>query len=254
MRTLIAIPIYNERQYVEHVMRRVTALGLDVLVVDDHSTDGTSEFLVGQPDVDIIRHGRNCGYGQGIIDAFDHAHRRGYDWVVTLDADEQHEPEIIPKFIEAAAAGDADIISGSRYTDLNVNDDLAPGDRRAINMTLTATLNDLFGWKLTDSFCGFKIHRVAAMQQLRLDETGYAFPLQLWPRAFEHKLRVKEIPVKRIYNDATRTFGGDLDDANRRLKHYLSVLKRELVRIGHDGATCLDSVTIGSPLDCCGCP
>lgn len=253
MRTLIAIPIFNERQYVEHVMRRVTALGLDVLVVDDHSRDGTSEFLVGVPDVDIIRHGRNMGYGQGIIDAFDHAAKRGYDWVITLDADEQHEPERIPKFIEAATHDDADIISGSRYTDDSLHDDLAPGDRRAINSTLTQALNCFFDWKLTDSFCGFKAHRVSAMQKLNLSEAGYAFPLQLWPRAFEHGLRVKEIPVKRIYNDATRTFGGGLDDANRRLTHYKSVLKRELVRMNHPDAECVDAISLDAPLDC-GCP
>ena len=257
MRTLVAIPIYNERKYVAHVLRRVLAQGFDVLVVDDHSTDGTSEFLVGQPDVDVIRHGRNRGYGRGITDAFHHAHRNGYDWVVTLDADEQHEPEIIPQFVKAAAAGDADIISGTRYTAQSLGDDLAPGDRRAINFTLTGVLNDLFGWGLTDSFCGFKIHRVAAMHDLALDEDGYAFPLQLWPRVYGAKLRVKELPVKRIYNDTTRTFGGNLDDAERRFRHYLSVLKRELVRIGHPGVTGLDALTIATPAEpaaCCGTP
>lgn len=253
MRTLIAIPIYNERQYVEHVMRRVTAQGYDVLVVDDHSTDGTAEFLVGQPDVDVIRHGKNRGYGQGIIDAFDHAAKWNYDWVVTLDADEQHEPEIIPQFIQAVASGNADIISGSRYTDVNIHDDTAPGDRRQINGIITHTINELFDWNLTDTFCGFKIHRVAAMQKLNLDEAGYAFPLQLWPRAFEHGLKVTEIPVKRIYNDVTRTFGGNLDDANRRLRHYLDTMKRELVRMNHDCANSIDAITLDTPLDCCGC-
>lgn len=253
MRTLIAIPIFNERQYVEHVLRRVTAQGYDVVVIDDHSTDGTAQYLVSQPDIDVIRHGRNRGYGQGIIDAFDHAAKWGYDWVITLDADEQHEPEIIPKFIKAAEADDADIISGSRYTDHSLHDDIAPGDRRQINSIITHSINELFDWNLTDSFCGFKIHRVSAMQKLKLSETGYAFPLQLWPRAFEHGLRVKEIPVKRIYNDTTRTFGGNLDDANRRLRHYLDVLKAELVRTGHACADSIDGITLDTPLDCCGC-
>ena len=253
MRTLIAIPIYNERKYVEHVMRRVIAQGHDVLVVDDHSTDGTSEFLVGVPDVDVIRHGRNRGYGRGITDAFAHAFRNNYDWVVTLDADEQHEPEIIPQFIAEAQRTGSAIISGSRYTEINVNDDAAPGQRRLINLRLTAAINDLFGWQLTDTFCGFKIHRVKAMESLKLDEDGYAFPMQLWPRAYAAGLKVTELPVKRIYNDTTRTFGGDLDDSQRRLKHYLSVLRTELVRMNHPDVAALDAVTLDPASDCCGC-
>ena len=62
-----------------------------------------------------------------------------------------------------------------------------------------------------DSFCGFKAHRVSAMRRLRLTEPGYAFPLQLWPQVAVAKLRVTEIPVRLIYNDPNRHFGGSLD-------------------------------------------
>jgi hypothetical protein len=66
------------------------------------------------------------------------------------------------------------------------------------------------------------------MKQLSLDEPGYAFPMQLWPRAVRHGLRITEIPVRLIYNDPTRHFGGALDDAGVRLRHYMEVLRREL--------------------------
>ena len=106
-----------------------------------------------------------------------------------------------------------DVISGSRYMPPRKDDDLPPTDRRMINFTLTAALNDLFGWRLTDSFCGFKAHRVSAMRNLELDERGYAFPLQLWPQCAAHGVRIKEIPVRLIYNDPNRSFGALLDDA-----------------------------------------
>ena len=67
-----------------------------------------------------------------------------------------------------------------------------------------------------------------AVQKLKLDETGYAFPMQLWPRVAQHGLRLTEIPVRLIYNDPTRHFGGQLDDASYRMKHYLDVLRAEL--------------------------
>jgi dolichol-phosphate mannosyltransferase len=66
------------------------------------------------------------------------------------------------------------------------------------------------------------------MKSLKLDEAGYAFPMQLWPRAAAARLRVKEIPVRLIYNDPNRYFGGMLDDAGIRLAHYLEVFHREL--------------------------
>jgi dolichol-phosphate mannosyltransferase len=110
------------------------------------------------------------------------------------------------------------------------DDDFPPGDRRAINARMTSDINELFGWNLTDAFCGFKAHRICAMKRLSLDEAGYAFPMQLWPRAQKAGLRIKEIPVRLIYNDPNRHFGGRLDDAAFRLKHYQQVLKRELER------------------------
>ena len=88
----------------------------------------------------------------------------------------------------------------------------------------------MLGLHLTDAFCGFKAHRVAPTHVLGLDEPGYAFPLQLWPRAARAGLRVTEIPVRLIYNDPTRHFGGSLDDPELRLQHYLQVLAREMIR------------------------
>jgi hypothetical protein len=124
-----------------------------------------------------------------------------------------------------------DVISGSRYLAPRGDDDLPPQDRRSINTLVTRILNDLFDLRLTDGFCGYKAHRVAAMRKLRLDVSGYAFPMQFWPQVWHQRLRLTEIPVRLIYNDPTRHFGGKLDDACVRLRHYLDVLREELARL-----------------------
>lgn len=237
MRLLIAIPVFNERKYVEAVLDKVKRFHPDILVIDDGSTDGTVEYLKTRKDIQLICHPENRGYGQSLIDAFKHADARGYDWVITMDCDEQHEPEMIPEFIRHIRMDDADIISGSRYMEQRPDNDMPPGDRRSINAKITTVLNDLFDLKLTDSFCGFKAHRVSAMRKLCLDIPGYAFPMQLWPQVWHHGLRVKEIPVRLIYNDPTRHFGGLLDDAAHRLQHYMEVLRSERQRIA-EGAEC----------------
>jgi dolichol-phosphate mannosyltransferase len=231
VRVLIAIPVFNERKYVEHVLRRVRSFHDDILLIDDGSSDGTGEYLASRSDIHLIRHPENRGYGQSLIDAFAWADRRGYDWVITMDCDEQHEPERIPDFLRAIETDRWDLISGSRYMQELPANDLPPSDRRAINATITSILNDLYHLNLTDAFCGFKAHRLSAMRKLKLDIPGYAFPMQLWPQVAQHQLRVTEIPVRLIYNDPTRHFGGVLDDAQNRLNHYLDVLCSEQKRI-----------------------
>jgi dolichol-phosphate mannosyltransferase len=86
------------------------------------------------------------------------------------------------------------------------------------------------GVELTDSFCGFKAYRVEALRRLRLSEDGYAFPMQFWVQAAANGLRVREVPVKLIYNDPNRSFGGPLDDPSIRMAHYRRVLHCELER------------------------
>ncbi|MGA2440647.1 MAG: glycosyltransferase family 2 protein [Tepidisphaeraceae bacterium] len=231
MRLLIAIPVFNELKYVDGVLGKVHQFWPDVLVVDDGSTDGTGQMLAARSDIRLIRRGENRGYGQSLIDAFAFADGAGYDWVITMDCDEQHEPEMIPHFIREIQTDRWDIVSGSRYLHPRSNDDLPPTDRRAVNVAITTILNDLFHLGLTDAFCGFKAHRVSAMRRLRLDQPGYAFPLQLWPQIAAANLRLTEIPVRLIYNDPTRHFGGALDDAGVRLRHYLDVLTTEVARL-----------------------
>jgi dolichol-phosphate mannosyltransferase len=255
-RLLIAIPVYNERKYVTPVLDKIRRFHRDLLVIDDGSTDGTGEILAEQATagkIKLIRHPENRGYGQSLIDAFAFADRHGYDWVITMDCDEQHEPEMIPVFKREICRDDADILSGSRYLKNRADDDLPPGDRRAINSELTATLNELFHFNITDAFCGFKAHRVEAMRRLRLDIPGYAFPMQLWPQVHAAGLRVREIPVRLIYNDPTRHFGGMLDDAQRRLQHYRDVLDSEMRRLRDEPLQTSAAAAVESSGCCCGC-
>ena len=240
MRVLIAIPVHNERKYVVPVLEKVRQFhDGDILVVDDGSTDGTSEILAGVPGIQLISHSINRGYGQSLIDAFDFADQRGYDWVITMDCDEQHEPEMIPEFVRAIETDRWDLISGSRYLEAHDKNDLPPTDRRQINRTITALVNQELGLNLTDAFCGYKAHRVAAMRQVRLDVPGYAFPMQVWPQVAAAGLRITELPVRLIYNDPNRSFGEHLDDANHRLKHYLEVFNEEVRRASSRGTGAL---------------
>lgn len=229
MRTLVSIPVYNEQRYVDRVLQEVRRYTDDLLVIDDGSTDQTPLMLAGQP-VDVIRHARNRGYGRSIRDAFRWASCYGYDWVITMDCDEQHEPAALPDFFEAIERDDADVISGSRYLTTDANDDRPPTDRRAVNERITELVNRTLGLNITDAFCGFKAYRVKALGKLELREDGYAMPLQFWVQAAAGDLRIAELPIRLIYNDPNRSFGGPLDDATHRMAHYLRVFNTELAK------------------------
>jgi glycosyltransferase involved in cell wall biosynthesis len=232
MKLLIAIPARNESKHLLRVIDRISEFVDHILVIDDGSTDDSPDLLKQRPAVKVIRHPTNLGYGKSLIDAFGHAQENGFDWVLTMDADGQHEAADIPDFIQQIQTDQFDLISGSRYLAHRNEDDIAPPDRRDINKRITKIVNTTLGLSITDAFCGFKAHRTKCMIDLQLTEFGYAFPLQLWPRVAEHRLKLVELPVRRIYNDPNRSFGKQLDVAQERFKHYLGVFNAELSRMG----------------------
>jgi len=222
MKTLIAIPVYNEEKTLGEVLERTRPYADDILVIDDGSTDGTSDVLARAPDVATISHSVNRGYGQTLIDAFGYSIANGYDVVITLDADTQHDPEYIPCF-QAVMPG-VDVVSGTRYPNGFDGASDAPADRLDINREITAVLNCRTGYSLTDGFCGYKAYRVASLAKLALREPGYGMCLEFWIKAAAAGLSVREIPVRRLYVDAGRTFGGHLDEARRRLQYYHAII------------------------------
>jgi dolichol-phosphate mannosyltransferase len=230
-RILVGIPVYNEQRYVQPVLNEVRKYAGDILVIDDGSSDQTPMLLAQQP-VEVIRHAANRGYGRSMQDMIRWAHFDGFDWLITMDCDEQHEPAAIPRFVERILADESDVISGSRYLLPSPEDDAPPSDRRAINQQITAELNRRLGLSLTDSFCGFKAYRVAACRRLLLDVDGYDFPMQFWVQAVAHDLVIEELPVRLIYNDPTRTFGGPLKDPQSRLEAYRRTMHREILANG----------------------
>jgi glycosyltransferase involved in cell wall biosynthesis len=232
-RVLTALPVFNEEQYIPQVLPEVARHAEDVLVVDDGSTDGTARVLRAYADVRTVRHEQNLGYGAALRTAFLYAQQHGYDALVTIDCDGQHEPRLIPALVERLFADEpdgrpVDLVSGSRYLRPFPGDSQPPADRRQINLRITLLLNECLGLELTDSFCGFKAYRVASLAAFDVTELGYAMPMQHWVQAVAAGLKIVEFPVPLVYLDETRSFGGSLDDAEKRMRYYLEVLGREL--------------------------
>jgi dolichol-phosphate mannosyltransferase len=229
MKVLVAIPVYNEERHLQDVLHEVRRYSANILVVNDGSTDGTAGLLAQESDIQIITHPENRGYGAALISAFAYAVDNEADVLVTMDCDGQHEPARIPVLLEAIH--DADIVSGSRYLRDFRQNTPTPQDRRQINRLITQELNDTFGLDITDAFCGFKAYRRHALTALRITETGWGMPLQLWVQAARLRLRIKEVGVPRVYLDPNRAFGEMLDDPEERLSYYRRVLNAAAVEL-----------------------
>ncbi len=201
----------------------------DILAIDDGSTDRSKSILKKIPGIRVLDQDQNRGYGSALIQGFAYGMENGYDVVLTMDCDDQHEPHLIPKFLEKIQG--VDIVSGSRYLNPVPKELPPPESRKGINQKITKAINQITSFGLTDAFCGFKAYKSEALKRLDLDEKGYAFPLQLWIEAFAADLSLMEIPVGLIYKNYNRSFGEKLDDPTHRLRYYEEVIQKALSKI-----------------------
>ena len=198
LRTLTALPVYNEVDHVAAAVAGALSYCPEVLVVDDGSTDGTSA-VAGRPrrhspdpppDESRLRGGAPFGV------RFCHPRRIRHPGDDRL---RRPAPAAVDSQVHCArvAEDDADIVSGSRYLRRFPGDSDPPEQRRRINQIITEEVNRRLGLRLTDAFCGFKAYSVPALAKIELTETGYAMPLELWVRAVQLGLRIVELPVPR---------------------------------------------------------
>lgn len=200
----IVVPAHNQAAELNRLLPRLPGT---VVVVDDGSTDGTRG---------TVRLPTRQGYGAALQAGFVWALQRDFDRIATFDGDGQHDPEDLPRLLEHPA----DIVSGSRFLPDSPRRGVPPPpQRQRVNRAVLQRLNALTGWSLTDAFCGLKVYRADALRQLRLDEKGYALPIQLWVQAHKAGLCVQEVAVACIYHTAA---------PGRPLEDYLAVLEREL--------------------------
>jgi dolichol-phosphate mannosyltransferase len=223
----VIVPVYNEVDFIDPVLEtlRESWYG-EVIVVDDGSTDGSSEKLAERDDILVVRHPENLGYGKSLIDGIVFARFAGIERAVTMDADGQHVPSEVPKFFEALDG--VDFVSGSRYHPESQVISTAPEDRRHINEIVTAKVNEVTGYGITDAFCGLKAYDLSIFDKVALTEPGYAVCCEFWARAHKAGLTMRELPVERIYVDLHRDFGPELGDPERRLHYYLEHWERAL--------------------------
>lgn len=195
----IVIPAYNEERAIGAVLERMRAVGpalqeagftdWEVIVVDDGSRDRTAEIVSAYPEVRLIRHPVNRGYGAALKTGF--AHARG-EWLAFLDADATYPPESLPDLYRAARASGADMVVGSR---MGRAESEMPLVRRIGNWGFAFLLRVLGSAAISDSASGMRLLRREILERLYPLPDGLNFTPAMSARAIYEGLRMIEVPI-----------------------------------------------------------
>ena len=195
MKVLAVVPAFREAERIGEVVRGVVQ-HLPCLVVDDGSDDATAE-AAAQAGAAVLRHATNLGKGAALRTALDYARERGYDAVITLDGDGQHDPARIPDFLAAAARG-SDIVVGSRAA---WREHGMPWIRRQTNALTSAIISRLARTPIADSQCGYRYISLRAWFAAQPRSSRYDAESEILIRAGRLGFRIAEVAVPTVYGD-----------------------------------------------------
>lgn len=195
MKAVAIIPAFREEGRVGAVVASVREFLPDVLVVDDGSPDRTGEEA-RRAGAEVLRLTPNQGKGAALLAGFEEARRRGFEAVVTLDADGQHDPARLPALLAALKRG-ADVVIGTRTKDLRG----MPPQRIFSNTFTSAVLSLLAGRLIRDSQTGYRALRLATVQNLALRRRGFDFESEILLHAARAGAKFDHVLVPTIYGD-----------------------------------------------------
>jgi len=190
MKAFAVIPAFNEEKTVAKVVNK-TKKYCPVIVVDDGSKDKTAD-LAKKSGAILIKHEINEGYGKSLVDGINEAIKRKAEFVITLDADGQHDPDDIPKFIDALKNG-YDVVSGSRFLS---GKSWGSWKRQLAIKALTSQTHLFSGLKLTDIQTGFRAYNTNIFKKISLRHTGMGFSVELPIKAKKIGCKFVEVSIK----------------------------------------------------------
>lgn len=192
------IPAYNEEKNIGRVIDGVKAQGVPPVVINDCSKDNTAG-IANDHGAFVISHEVNRGKGGALQTGFDYALKNGYDAVITIDGDGQHDPAEIKNFIECSRYDEADIILGSRAHDVRT----MPLQRRFSNYFSSRIVSWIAGQKITDTHSGYRLIKTKSFFMLGFETSFFEMETEMLLDAAHKGMKIIEVPISTIYGDET---------------------------------------------------
>jgi len=197
--TLVIVPTYNEQDNLPGIVKALGKLPVDMLVVDDNSPDGTGdmadEFVDKHNYVHVLHRKEKNGLGRAYCAGFEWALKRDYEFIFEMDGDFSHDPEDIPRFLEAAK--DADLVLGTRYRG-GIRVMNWPLRRLMLSLSAAKYVKWITGLPFSDPTGGYKCFRRSALESVNLAavrSNGYSFQIEMTHKIWRQGLRVAEVNI-----------------------------------------------------------
>ena len=218
---IAAIPAYNEEQFIGEIVSKARRYVDEVIVVDDGSTDNTSE-IAQAAGAEVIKHETRQGAGAATKTAFETAKRSHADILVTLDGDGQHNPDEIPQLLAPILNKEADLVIGSRFLQSNLHQ--MPKYRKFGIDVITFLYNLGSKARVSDSQCCFRAQNRKLIEAVNITEAGFGFSVQVLIQARKKGFTIKEVPISCIYHSD----GSSLNPITHGLGVAFNVIKHRL--------------------------
>lgn len=194
MKTLVIVPAFNSADTLPDLLPRIRSYADDFVVVDDGSSDNTAD-IASELGVDVIKHNNNLGKGAAIKTGFAYALENGFDTVITIDSDCQHDPGDIPRFIQAYSQSGADMIIGSRKQGKYG----MPWPRRFSNWSTSRFLSMILKRNIEDSQCGYRLISGKLLKSISLISNRFELESEIIIKAVRAGFKIGFLPIKVDY-------------------------------------------------------
>ena len=195
MKVCVVIPTYNESAAIGGIIQAIRKQNLDVIVIDDGSTDTTAHISQSYGAV-VLKNAKNRGKGLSLIRGLRYALENNFDAAITLDGDGQHLPQEIPSFIQKAQACDVGIVIGNRIH----NPRKMPLVRIITNKFMSWLISRIIRQKVPDTQCGFRLIKKELIKKIQFTTHRFETETEILIQASLLGYKIKSIPIKSIYH------------------------------------------------------
>jgi len=191
---IVVIPVYNSKDTILELIKRIqSSSSVDFIFINDGSFDGT-ESILKENSLPYLEHIHNRGKGRALQTGIQYASKKGYEYVLTLDADLQHPPELIPELLKMAKKTTVVIGWRSNYS-------LMPLHRIFSNLVTSLLISLRTRTQVRDSQCGFRLFPISILRDIKIEETGFQFESEFLIKSILANYKIQHVRIPTIYQD-----------------------------------------------------